>query len=61
MGRERAVTALRLGAVQLCHVSRDFSSHATGGDFEATFGSREPGPGETIDSGVSTGPARGML
>jgi hypothetical protein len=32
-----AVTALRLGTVQLCRVSRDFSTRATGEDFEASF------------------------
>jgi hypothetical protein len=38
-----------------------FSTHAIGEDIEAIFGSYEPGPGETTDSGVSTGPARGVL
>jgi hypothetical protein len=51
------MTALRLGTVQLCRLSRDFSTLATGGDFEASFASAQPGPGETADSGVSTGPA----
>jgi hypothetical protein len=32
-----AVTALRLRTVQLCRVSDDFSTRATGGDFEASF------------------------
>jgi hypothetical protein len=52
-----AVTALRPGAVQLCRVSCDFSTHAIGGDFEATFASAKPGPAETTDSSASTGPA----
>jgi hypothetical protein len=56
-----AVTALRLGTVQLCHVSRDFPTRATRGYFEASFASAQPGPRETADSGVSTGPARGVL
>jgi hypothetical protein len=47
--------------VQLCRVSHYFSTRATGGDFEASFASAQPGPGETADSGVSTGPARGVL
>jgi hypothetical protein len=41
-----AVTALRLGVVQLCRVSRDFSTRATGGDFEATFASAKPALGK---------------
>jgi hypothetical protein len=40
---------MRLGAVQLCRVSRDFFTRAIGGDFDATFVSVEPGPGETSD------------
>jgi hypothetical protein len=56
-----AVTTLRLGAVLLCRVSRDFSARATGGDFEMTFASGEPDLVETTDSSVSTGPARGVL
>jgi hypothetical protein len=55
------VTALRLGIAQLCRVSRDFATRATGGDFEASFASTQPSPGETADSGVSTGPARVVL
>jgi hypothetical protein len=57
----RAVITLRLGAVQLCRVSRDFSTSVAGGDFEATFASREPGPRKTTDFSVSTGPTRGVL
>jgi hypothetical protein len=55
------MTALRLGTVQLCRVSDDFSTRATVGDFEASFTSAQLGPGETADSGVFTGPARGVL
>jgi hypothetical protein len=56
-----AMTALRLGAVQLCRVSRDFSVRATRGDFEASLASAQPGPSEIADLGVSTRPAREVL
>jgi hypothetical protein len=55
------VTALRLEVVQLCRVSCDFSTRATGGDFEATFASAEPSPGETTDSSVSNGLREGCF
>jgi hypothetical protein len=61
MGRERSGDCTETGAVQLCRVSRDFSTRATGGDFETTFASAEPGPGETADSSVSTGSTREVL
>jgi hypothetical protein len=32
-----------------------------GGDFEASFASAQPGPGETSDLGVFTGSTRGVL
>jgi hypothetical protein len=61
MGRERVVTALRLGAVQLCRVSRGFSIRVTGGDFEVTFACRESSREKTTDSNVLTRPTQGIL
>jgi hypothetical protein len=37
-----AVTALRLGTVQLCRFSRDFFTRAIEGDFKAYFASAQP-------------------
>jgi hypothetical protein len=38
------------GSAVMPRLSR-FSTRATGGDIEATFGSHKPGPKETTDSG----------
>jgi hypothetical protein len=44
MGRERSGDCTETGAVQLCRVSRDFSTRATGEDFESSFASAQPSP-----------------
>jgi hypothetical protein len=60
MGRERSGDYTETGGSAVMPISHDFSTRATGGDFEATFASAEPSPEKTVDSTVSTRPAQGM-
>jgi hypothetical protein len=48
------------GSAVMPRLSR-FSMHATGGDIEASFGSHDPGPEKTTNSGVSTRHVQGVL
>jgi hypothetical protein len=48
------------GSAVMLRLSR-FSTRATEGDIEASFGSHDPGPEKTTNYGVSTRPIQGVL